>query len=497
LPLSVILALDQGTTSSRALVFDAHANVLAFAQREFAQHFPAPGWVEHDPEELWRTQLATARQALRDARVSANDLAAIGITNQRETTLLWDRATGTPLGNAIVWQDRRTSERTQALRARGAGDIVAQRTGLVLDPYFSATKLQWMLEHIDGARDRAAAGNLAFGTVDTWLVWKLTNGARHVTDVTNASRTMLFDIHALRWSDELLRMFDIPAGVLPEVLPCTADFGTTDLFGSPVRIAGVAGDQQAALLGQAGFAPGVAKNTYGTGSFLMLNTGERAVRSNEGLLSTIAFGFTPGRVTYALEGSVFVTGAAVQWLRDGLRIISDSSEIEALAREVPDCGGVVFVPAFAGMGAPYWDPYARGAIVGLTRGTTRAHIARAALEAMAFQSADVISAMERDSGIALQQLRVDGGASRNALAMQFQADMLGVPVVRPSVTETTALGAAYLAGLQTGVWSDTGELAAHWREDARFDAQIDSEQRNALLQRWHRAVECARGWARP
>lgn len=495
--MTVILALDQGTTSSRALVFDAQANVLGFAQREFEQHFPQPGWVEHDPADIWQTQYETAAQALRDAGVAASDVAAIGITNQRETTLLWDRASGEPLCNAIVWQDRRTAAQSDALRARRLGDLVADRTGLVLDPYFSATKLAWMLDRIDGARDRAVRGELAFGTVDTWLIWKLTGGKRHVTDVTNASRTMLFDIHVLQWSADLLRAFDIPASVLPEVLPCTADFGTTDLFGAPIRIAGVAGDQQAALLGQAGFAPGIAKNTYGTGSFLMLNTGDRVVRSKEGLLATIAFGFATRSVTYALEGSVFVTGAAVQWLRDGLQILENSIDVEALAREVPDNGGVYFVPAFAGMGAPYWDPYARGNIVGLTRGTTRAHIARAALEAMAYQSADVIDAMQRDSGVNLHELRVDGGASRNGLAMQFQSDILDVPVVRPAVTETTALGAAYLAGLQSGFWSGIDEVAQHWREDTRFTPQMQAAERSAHLRQWHHAVECARGWARP
>ncbi|HKU67680.1 MAG TPA: glycerol kinase GlpK [Candidatus Baltobacteraceae bacterium] len=495
--MAVILALDQGTTSSRALVFDSQARVLAFAQREFTQYFPQPGWVEHDPEELWRTQYETARQALREAGVGAGDVAAIGITNQRETALLWDRASGAPLCNAIVWQDRRTAAQCEALRERRLGEVVAQRTGLVLDPYFSATKIAWMLDRIAGARERAARGELAFGTVDSWLIWKLTQGKRHVTDLTNASRTMLFDIHTLRWSDELLRAFDVPASVLPDVLPCTADFGTTDLFGTPVRIAGVAGDQQAALLGQAGLQPGIAKNTYGTGSFLMLNTGDRVVRSKEGLLSTIAFGFERDRVAYALEGSVFVTGAAVQWLRDGLQILSESAEVEAVAAQAADCGGVYFVPAFAGLGAPYWDPYARGTIVGMTRGTTRAHIARAALEAMAFQSADVIAAMERDSGVSLSELRVDGGASRNGLAMQFQADILGTAVVRPAVIETTALGAAYLAGLETGFWSSTGEIAQHWCEDARFAPQMDAPERDRRLREWHHAVQCSRGWARP
>ncbi|HET9096212.1 MAG TPA: glycerol kinase GlpK [Candidatus Baltobacteraceae bacterium] len=495
--MAVILALDQGTTSSRAVVFDAQGEICAFAQRELAQHFPQPGWVEHDPREIWSSQYETAVQALRDADVTASDVAAIGITNQRETALLWDRATGEPLCNAIVWQDRRTAAQCDALRERRLGDLVAERTGLVLDPYFSATKLAWMLDRCEGARERAGRGELAFGTVDRWLIWKLTQGKRHVTDVTNASRTMLFDIAQLQWSPQLLSAFGVPASVLPEVLPCTADFGTTEMFGAPIRIGGVAGDQQAALLGQAGFEPGVAKNTYGTGSFLMLNTGDRIVRSKQGLLATIAFGLRPGSVTYALEGSVFVTGAAVQWLRDGLQIIGSSGEVETLAAQEQDNGGVYFVPAFAGLGAPYWDPYARGTIVGMTRGTTRAHIARAALEAMAYQSADVIDAMERDSGVALQELRVDGGASRNTLAMQFQADLLGVPVVRPAVIETTALGAAYLAGLQAGFWNGPAEVARHWREQARFLPRMDALRRDELLHDWHHAVQCSRGWAQP
>jgi glycerol kinase len=497
MPLAVILALDQGTTSSRAIIFDANGDIRGFAQREFAQHFPQPGWVEHDPEEIWASQFETAAQALHESGVAAKDVAAIGITNQRETALLWDRRSGEPLYNAIVWQDRRTAAQCEALRERRLGDLVTERTGLVLDPYFSATKLSWMLDRCEGARERAARGELAFGTVDTWLIWKLTQGQRHVTDVTNASRTMLFDIHRLQWDPQLLAAFDIPPSVLPEVLPCTADFGTTQLFGSSIRIGGVAGDQQAALLGQAGFEPGVAKNTYGTGSFLMLNTGDRVVRSKEGLLATIAFGFQPGRAAYALEGSVFITGAAVQWLRDGLRMFANSSEIEALAAQAPDNGGVYFVPAFAGLGAPYWDPYARGTIVGLTRGTTRAHIARAALEAMAYQSADVIEAMQRDSGVVLNELRVDGGASRNALAMQFQADVLGVPAVRPKVIETTALGAAYLAGLQAGFWNGIDDVVRHWREDARFEPRMTGDLRERLLGDWHHAVQCSRGWAQP
>jgi len=494
----VVLALDQGTTSSRAIVFDVRGEVVASDQREFPQHFPQPGWVEHDPLDIWRSQLDVARGALRNASLSASDVLAIGITNQRETTILWDRATGEPVYNAVVWQDRRTAPLCEKLRARGAGELVNAQTGLLLDPYFSATKIAWLLENVDGLRARADAGEIAFGTVDSWLIWNLTGGARHVTDVTNASRTMLFDIHRLCWSDELLALFGIPRAMLPEVLPCTAEFGTTAVahFGGAIRIAGVAGDQQAALVGQAGFAPGLAKNTYGTGSFVVLNTGDRVVRSEHGLLSTVAFAFEPGRATYALEGSVFVTGAAVQWLRDGLGIIERSSDVERLAREVDDSGDCFFVPAFTGLGAPYWDPHARGTIVGITRGTTRAHLARAALDAMAYQTADVVAAMERDAGMQLAELRVDGGASANALAMQFQADVLGVPVVRPACIETTSLGAAYLAGLQTGFWKDVATVARQWREDARFSPGMDSARRGALLGRWRRAVERSRDWAR-
>jgi glycerol kinase len=494
----VILALDQGTTSSRAIVFDERGSVVAFDQREFEQIFPKPGWVEHDPLAIWESQLQTARGALRNARASAADVVAIGITNQRETTVLWERTTGKPVANAIVWQDRRTASMCDVLRERGVGELVAAQTGLVLDPYFSATKIAWLLDHVEGLRARAERGEIAFGTIDSWLIWNLTGGARHVTDVTNASRTMLFDIHRLQWSEELLAAFGIPRALLPEVLPCTADFGTAAVehFGGAIRIAGVAGDQQAALVGQAGFAPGLAKNTYGTGSFVVLNTGDRVVRSEQGLLSTIAFSFEAGKATYALEGSVFITGAAVQWLRDGLGIIERSSDVERLAREVDDSGDCFFVPAFAGLGAPYWDPYARGTLVGITRGTTRAHIARAVLDAMAYQTADVVSAMERDAGVRLTELRVDGGASANDLAMQFQADVLGVPVVRPACIETTALGAAYLAGLQTGFWSDIETVARQWREDARFTPAMDDARRTSLLGRWRRAVERSRDWAR-
>jgi glycerol kinase len=496
--MAAILALDQGTTSSRAIVFDPDGRPIAFDQREIPQIFPQPGWVEHDPAEIWASQLAVARGALRNARIAAADVAAIGITNQRETTILWERATGKPVANAIVWQDRRTAALCDELRAKGVGELVTSQTGLLLDPYFSATKIAWLLDRIDGLRARAEAGEIAFGTVDSWLIWNLTNGTRHVTDMTNASRTMLFDIHRLTWSDELLAAFGVPRAMLPDVQPCTADFGATAVehFGGAIHIAGVAGDQQAALVGQAGFTAGLAKNTYGTGSFVVLNTGERVVRSEQGLLSTIAFAFEAGRATYALEGSVFVTGAAVQWLRDGLGIIERSSDVERLAREVDDSGGCFFVPAFAGLGAPYWDPYARGTIVGITRGTTRAHLARAALDAMAYQTADVVAAMERDAGVTLTELRVDGGASANDLTMQFQADLLGVPVSRPAVVETTALGAAYLAGLQVGFWPDVATVARQWREAARFLPALDGARRTELLGRWRRAVERSRGWAR-
>ncbi len=493
----VVLALDQGTTSSRAIVFDRDGTILAFDQRELTQQFPRPGWVEHDPAEIWRAQLETARTALRNARVGAADVAAIGITDQRETTILWDRATGRPVANAIVWQDRRTAESCEALRGRGIGELVAEQTGLLLDPYFSGTKIAWLLDNVDGVRGRAERGEIAFGTVDSWLIWNLTGGKRHLTDVTNASRTLLFDIRRLAWSDELLAALGVPRAILPEVLPSSADFGLAvpELFGGTIRIAGAAGDQHAALVGQAGFAEGIAKNTYGTGSFVMLNTGERIVRSAHGLLSTIAFALEPGRATYALEGSIFSTGAAVQWLRDGLGLIERSSDVERLAREADDSGDCYLVPAFTGLGAPYWDPHARGALVGITRGTTRAHLARAALEAMAYQTADVIAAMERDAGFRLAELRVDGGASANDLTMQFQADVLGVPVIRPAVVETTALGAAYLAGLHVGYWSDVEALAEQWREAARFTPAMDAPRREALLARWHEAVERSRNWA--
>ncbi len=494
--MAYVLALDQGTTSSRAIVFDDTGAIRGRGQAEFPQHFPQAGWVEHEPADLWNSQIQTVREAFDDAGIAPGDLAAIGITNQRETTLLWDRATGAPLYRAIVWQDRRTSPLCEELKARGLEPAFRKATGLLLDPYFSGTKLAWLLDNVPGARERAERGELAFGTVDSWLVWNLTGGAAHVTDYSNASRTLLFDIERLAWSDELLAALRVPRAVLPEALPSLGGFGTTSerVFGAAVPIAGVAGDQQAALVGQAGFARGIAKNTYGTGSFLVLNTGAEIVRSESGLLSTVAYATEAGRASYALEGSIFVTGAAVQWLRDGLGMIASSSDIEALAAEAPDTGGVYFVPAFTGLGAPHWDPYARGAIVGLTRGTTRAHIARAALEAMAYQTVDVVRAMERDAGIVLAELRVDGGAATNDLAMQFQADMLRVDVVRPQITETTALGAAYLAGIAAGVWRDTDDVARQWREERRFRPQMAPAERERLLGGWHRAVERAMHW---
>ena len=488
-----VLALDQGTTSSRAIVFDAGGNARGFAQQEFAQHFPQAGWVEHDPEEIWSTQLATARGAIADAGIAASEITTIGITNQRETTIVWERDTGNAVHRAIVWQDRRTAERCAELEVAGHGEGVALATGLRLDPYFSATKVEWLLRNIPGLRSRAERGELAFGTVDAWLLWKLTGGKSHATDYTNASRTLLFDLEKLAWSDELLAIFDIPRALLPEALPSLSTFGATDpqLFGTSIPITGIAGDQQAALAGQAGFAPGLAKNTYGTGSFVVLHTGERIVRSRHGLLATVALGRGPGRATYALEGSIFVTGAAVQWLRDGLGIISSAAEIETLAAQVDDSDGVVFVPAFTGLGAPYWNPYARGTIVGLTRGTTRAHVARAVLDAIVLQCAEVVRAMTRDAGTALDELRVDGGAAANDLLLQLQADILGCDVVRPATLETTALGAAYIAGVQAGVWRDFDEVAKHWRVGKRFRPKITADVRDERLAAWQRAIQAA------
>jgi glycerol kinase len=488
-----VLALDQGTTSSRAIVFDESGAEVAIAQREFQQIFPRPGWVEHDPLEIWDSQLAVARQALERAGLAAGDLAALGITNQRETVVVWDRATGLPVTNAIVWQDRRTAEVCDRLKREGREPLFRERTGLVLDPYFSGTKLAWILDHVPGAREDA--DRLAFGTVDSWLLWKLTGGALHATDVTNASRTLLWNLHTGDWDGELLRILDVPRQILPEVRSSSEIYGETlaELLGAPVAIAGVAGDQQAALFGQACLRPGMVKNTYGTGCFLLMNAGERPAVSRHQLLTTPAWRIG-GRTEYALEGSVFVAGAVVQWLRDGLGLIRSAGEIEALAASVPDAGGVVLVPAFTGLGAPHWDPYARGALLGVTRGTTAGHLARAALEAIAFQVADVLDAMAADSGVPVAELRVDGGAAVNDLLMQLQADLAGVPVVRPRVQETTALGAAYLAGLAVGVWKDTGDIAERWQVERRFEPALDRGQAAALRARWDRAVERAKGW---
>ena len=488
-----VLALDQGTTSSRAIVFDPSGAQVATAQKEFRQIFPQPGWVEHDPQEIWESQLAVAREALERAGLAARDLAALGITNQRETVVVWDRETGLPLTNAIVWQDRRTAGLCDRLKSEGREPLFRERTGLVLDPYFSGTKLAWILENVPGARE--SAGRLAFGTVDSWLIWNLTGGALHATDVTNASRTLLWDLHTGEWSDEILRILDIPREILPAVRSSSEVYAETlpGLLGAPVAIAGVAGDQQAALFGQACLRPGMVKNTYGTGCFLLMNTGDRPVASRHELLTTPAWRIG-ARTTYALEGSVFVAGAVVQWLRDGLGLIRSAADVEALAASVPDSGGVVLVPAFTGLGAPHWDPYARGALVGITRGTTAGHLARAALEGIAFQVADVLAAMEADSGVPVAELRVDGGAAVNDLLMQLQADLARVPVVRPRVQETTALGAAYLAGLATGVWKDTNDIAAHWQVERTFEPALDRGRAADLRARWSRAVERAKGW---
>ncbi len=491
--MAYLLALDQGTSSSRSIVFDGMGRIVCQAQVELPQIYPQPGWVEHDPLEIWRGQRSTLEAALRGAGIGAGELAGMGITNQRETTVVWHRATGAPIHNAIVWQDRRTEPLCQQLRAQGHGDMVAQKTGLRIDAYFSATKLRWLLDHVPGARAQAQRGELAFGTVDSWLIWQLTGGRRHVTDVSNASRTMLFDVHANTWDDELLALLDIPRSLLPEVLPSSRDFGRThaDLLGRAIPIGGVAGDQQAALFGQTCFSAGMAKNTYGTGCFMLMHTGERFQTSANGLITTAA-AQPDGQARYALEGSVFIGGAVVQWLRDGLHAIRASSEVQQLAESVPDSGGVMFVPAFTGLGAPYWASDARGTITGLTRGSTLAHIARAALESIAYQSAALLGAMSRDAvaagGMAVSELRVDGGACVNDLLMQFQADLLGIPVVRPECVETTALGAACLAGLATGVYQGLDELSAQWRVERRFMPTMARAQARELMARWEHAV---------
>jgi glycerol kinase len=492
--MSYLLALDQGTTSSRAIVFDTSGQIVTTAQKEFTQIYPKAGWVEHDPAEIWSSQLSVAVDALSHPGIPTRSVAAAGITNQRETTIVWDRRTGDPVYNAIVWQDRRTAGYCDDLRRDGAEADVQSRTGLLLDPYFSGTKLRWILENVPGVRTRAESGELAFGTVDTWLIWKLTGGAVHATDASNASRTLLFNVHTGQWDEEMLRLFGIPRQVLPEVRPSSGSFGQIGnrAFPYSMPICGVAGDQQAALFGQACFEPGVTKNTYGTGCFMLMQTGEQPVASKNRLLTTVAW--DAGTRNYALEGSVFIGGAVVQWLRDGLKIIDKSEAVEQLAATVTDNGGVYLVPAFAGLGAPHWDAYARGAILGITRGVTNGHIARAALEAIAFQVADLVGAMETDSGIHLGELRVDGGASRNNLLLQFQADLLGVPVVRPGITETTALGAAYLAGLAVGVFPNREAIARHWRVDRQFQPAMSRDQATALRACWQRAVERARDW---
>ena len=491
--MNFILALDQGTTSSRAMVFDHAGSVYAMAQREFRQIFPQPGWVEHDAMEIWETQLAVAREALAKAGLSGRDIAAIGISNQRETTVVWDRATGVPIHNAIVWQDRRTAGFCDELKAAGHGAEITQRTGLLLDAYFSATKIKWLLDNVPQARAMAQAGRLAFGTIDTWLLWQLSGGTVHATDGSNASRTLLYNLRDGAWDDTLLERFDVPRSVLPKIVRSSsiAAHTASEWFGTPIPIAGIAGDQQAALFGQRCVTPGRVKNTYGTGCFMLMHTGSDIVQSKNQLLTTCAA--QPGeRPQYALEGSVFVAGAVVQWLRDGLGIIKSAAEVEPLARSVNDNGGVYFVPAFAGLGSPHWDPYARGNISGLTRGSTAAHIARAALESIAYQTADVLEAMQADAGITITELRVDGGASRNDFLMQFQADILGVPVVRPRVTETTALGAAYLAGLAVGYWSNADEIDRQWQVERRFEPAIVEAKVQARAE-WKRALERARG----
>lgn len=491
-----ILALDQGTTSSRAIIFDKKGSIVAMAQKEFNQIFPQPGWVEHDANEIWSTQLGVAAEAITKAGLSPENIAAIGITNQRETTVVWERATGKPVYNAIVWQDRRTAPFCDELKAKGLDKIITEKTGLIVDAYFSATKVKWILDNVKDARKKAANGELCFGTIDSWLVWNLTKGQMHVTDVSNASRTMLCNIHTLQWDGELQKIFDIPGNMLPQVRSSSEVYGNTQniLTAHNIPIAGIAGDQQAALFGQMCTQPGMVKNTYGTGCFMLMNTGNKPVVSKNNLLTTVAWKVN-GITEYALEGSVFIAGAVVQWLRDGLGIIKHSKEVETLATSVDAADGVYVVPAFAGLGAPYWNQYAKGTIVGITRGTSAAHIARASLESIAYQTMDVLNAMEADSGISIRELRVDGGATANNLLMQFQADILATKVVRPQVTETTALGAAYLAGLAVGYWSNVDEIQKQWQVDAAFNSAMPAEQQAALKKGWQRAVKSAIAWA--
>ncbi len=494
--MTYLMALDEGTTSCRTIIFDADCNIVSMAQHEFAQHFPHPGWVEHDAEEIWTTQRRTMTEALEQAGLAAGDIASIGITNQRETVVLWDRRTGRPVHNAIVWQDRRTADLIGRFDTPAHRELVRSRTGLLLDPYFCASKIHWLLEEVDGLRADAEAGHIAFGTIDCWLLWNLTGGSVHCTDVSNACRTLLFDLHRGRWDEELLELFGIPAGMLPEVRPTSCDFGATDasLLGEPVHIGGMIGDQQSALFGQACVEPGMAKTTYGTGCFLLMNTGDVAITSEHNMLTTVAWQLDGQGPTYALEGSVFMGGASIQWLRDGLKLIHDAPAVNELAGSVPDSGGVVLVPAFAGLGAPYWDPFARGAILGLTRGSTDAHVARATLEGIACQVCDLLAAMEGDSGVPLTELRVDGGAAASDLLMQIQSDMLDRPVLRPQVLETTALGAAFMAGLAAGVYGSLSDIGGHWHQEHRFEAGMAADERAARMARWSRAVTRARGW---
>ncbi len=491
-----VMSLDAGTTSNRAIVFDHGGNIVAVAQQEFPQIYPQPGWVEHDAMEIWSTQTGVAQQVLSRANLKASDLAAIGIANQRETTLIWDRATGEPIANAIVWQDRRTAATCDEIKQRGLESYIKSSTGLVVDAYFSGTKIKWLLDNVEGARKRAEAGELLFGTVDTWLIWKLTGGGVHVTDYSNAARTMIYNIRELHWDDRLLEELAIPASMLPEVRSSSDVYGETDpaIFGgAAIPIAGIAGDQQAALFGQACFEHGMAKNTYGTGSFILMNTGDSPIESKSGLLTTLAWGLD-GAVNYALEGSIFVTGAAIQWLRDEVHLIHSAADSAYFASKVDDTGGVYMVPAFAGLGAPYWDMYARGAIVGMTRGTNLNHIIRATLESLAYQTRDVLASMENDSGIALTELKVDGGASANDFLMQFQADVLGVPVIRPRIIETTARGAAYLAGLAVGFWKNKEDILNNYELDRDFEPQIEEKRRDTLYAGWKKAVQRAMDW---
>ena len=490
-----VMALDAGTTSNRAIIFDADSKIVGVAQKEFTQHFPQPGWVEHDAEEIWSSMHEVMREALEQSGLVASDIAAIGITNQRETAVVWDRATGRPIYNAIVWQSRQTADICEDLKHQGFVDEFKEKTGLVIDAYFSGTKVKWILDHVEGARARAEKGELAFGTIDTWLLWKLTGGKEHKTDYSNASRTLMFNIKTLEWDEALLKHLTVPKSLLPEVRPSSEVYGHTipSIIGASVPVAGMAGDQQSALFGQNCFLPGEAKNTYGTGCFLLMNTGTDICMSKNGLVTTIAWGLD-GKVEYALEGSIFVGGSAIQWLRDGLRLVDSAPDSEWVAKKVPDAGGVYMVPAFVGLGAPYWDMNARGMIIGLTRGTTKAHIVRATLDSLAYQTRDVLGAMEADSGNRLAALKVDGGAVANNLLMQFQADLLGVPVDRPQITETTALGAAYLAGLATGVWASKEELKKSWQLDTRFTPALDKKDADKLYKGWRKAVKHAANW---